>query len=212
MNLSMKAFSNMLFLLFGLASSLTINGPHPPKFPKTYYSLFATNISNKTEYSQNGFKYGYIAEYYEEKLAIISYGKHNRAEKLFRDKYTILFNGKLFRLNGEVCTCYDRSYGEAGFPFLASFHNYKMYYDNTTMIWWEAENFKNPFTLNNQLKSYKALLGVEADNPNVPRSFAELPPKLVDFDISFSKFQDKAFAKEKFDIPENCKELTECEK
>ena len=102
-----------------------------------------------------------------------------------------------------MCTCFDKSYSEAGFPFLSSFYNYVLYNDNTTVIWWEAENDNNPFTLNSH-GPYKVLLGVRVDQPNIPISFSELHPKQVDFNIPFSKFHAEIPPKKLFDISKNC--------
>ena len=205
----MQAYLKLLVLLFSLNCSLVFNKPSPPTFPKTYYSSFAMSIYNNTYLSSGEADQGYIAEYYEENLAIISYDKYSSKESTLRDKYTILFNGKLFRFDDSICTCYDRSYSDAGFPFLSSFHNFKLHYDNTTEIWWEAENDKFPFTLNNHT-TFKVLIRVLAKYPNIPVSFSELSPKQVDFHISFSQFHAEAPPKKLFGIPESCtKEITD---
>ena len=197
--LKMDAYLQQILLLLSLSCFLS-----HPVFPKTYYASFVLSIADRTGSYLDKTEEGYIAEDYKNKLAVLSY-ETDRINELTpqHPRYKVLYSDKQFYINNDFCTCYDRSYSESGFPFLASFHNYRLYSRNNSVIWWEAENDKYPFTLNNH-KTYKVLLGVLAKQPNIPVSFGELPPKQVDFNISFTHFYDEAPPKELFDIPESC--------
>ena len=194
----MKNTAIVLVIIHSILSGICA-GDDNPVFPKTYHTSFVGLPMIKDAPRNEGI----MAEYYEKELAIIEY--NNEGVYKIGDDYPtkIIFNQKLFHVTGSKCQCFNKKYTESGFPYLASFKNFKIYDRNTTYIYFIGETINNPFLLH-IIIPYFVLFGVSPNDVNTPVTMDRFKNEKFQYNVSFPRFVNAAPDLKLFTIPQNC--------